>query len=141
MTFAIDTLSELIRAGLVPNITVPCVVTVMFENITVSSEISDVVVREYGRKFVPTFFAALCASLGAQLMTTTDYHHQPNCQMERDNRTLATRLCHFLTIGKTIGKSSSNRCSRHLTRKCVGRPIARCSVFFSAIARLFYRHW
>lgn len=58
--------------------------------------IPDVVLTHNAKQFTSKFFAALCASLGAKLVTTMECNPQCNRQAERYNRTLVARLRHYI---------------------------------------------
>lgn len=69
-----DKFGKLTRAIPVPKITAPHVATVVLENLIKPYGIPIVISNNNGRQFVSEFFAALCASLGTQLVATTEYH-------------------------------------------------------------------
>ena len=49
-----------------------------------------------GRNFTSKFFQSICLAVGTKNLFTTAYHPQTNGQAERFNRTLVTRLRHFV---------------------------------------------
>ena len=49
-----------------------------------------------GPQFVAKFFAAICLLLGVKQHTITAYHPQTNGQVERYNKTLVSRLRHYV---------------------------------------------
>ena len=49
-----------------------------------------------GRSFTSKFFQSICLAVGTKNLFTTAYHPQSNGQAERYNRTLVTRLRHFV---------------------------------------------
>lgn len=46
-------------------------------------------------------FVALCSTLGDNNISTTEYHLQTKCQVERFNSTLMTRLRHYVFEDQT----------------------------------------
>ena len=54
------------------------------------------VLTDNGPQFVAKFFEAVCSMLGLQNYLTTAYHPQTNGQAERFDKTIATRLRHYI---------------------------------------------
>ncbi|CDF32213.1 unnamed protein product [Chondrus crispus] len=57
----------------------------------------DTLLTDNGPQFTAKFFEAVCGLLGIRHVLTTAYHPQTNGQAERFNRTLATRLRHYVS--------------------------------------------
>lgn len=59
--------------------------------------IPDSILTDNGPQFTAKFFDLFCTKLSAKNLTTNTYHSQTNGQTERFNRTLVTRLRHFVS--------------------------------------------
>lgn len=96
-----DRCSWLMRALPMPRVTAPLVTTVLLEYWIVPCGIPNTIVTDNGPQIVSKFFAILYASLGAKLMTTTEYHPQCNGQLERFDNNLVARLRHYSNYYQT----------------------------------------
>lgn len=56
----------------------------------------DYLLSDNGPQFVAKFFEAICTCLTIKHLTTTAYHPETNGQVERFNRTLVTRIRHYV---------------------------------------------
>ena len=59
--------------------------------------VPDTLLTDNGPQFTAKFFESVCGLLGIRHVLTTAYHPQTNGQAERFNRTLGTRLRHYVT--------------------------------------------
>ena len=57
----------------------------------------NILLTDNGPQFTAKFFDAVCGLLGCRHVLTTAYHPQTNGQAEKFNRTLATRLRHYVS--------------------------------------------
>ena len=96
-----DRYSKLTRAVPTAKITAPVVAAVVLEHWVIPYGIPNHILSDNGSQFVSKFFSALCAFLGAKLTTTTAYHPQTNGQTERYNKTIITRLRHYVNDHQT----------------------------------------
>lgn len=87
-----DRLSQLTRAISVAKITTRNVATEMIEHWALPYGALDIIPTDNCKQFTSKFFAVLCASLETKLVTTSEYHSQPNGQVEHYNQTLDARL-------------------------------------------------
>jgi len=56
----------------------------------------DRILSDQGPQFMSNFFVAVMKVLGTETVRTTAYHPQTNIQVERYNRTMATKLRHYI---------------------------------------------
>lgn len=87
---------KLIRAISAAMTTAPNVSTVTLKNWVRPYGPPDIVLTDSDRQLTATFFAVLCASFEAKLVTATEYHSRTNGQVEWYNRTLMARLHHYI---------------------------------------------
>lgn len=91
-----DRFSKLTKALPTAKTTATTVATTSLEHWVANFGILSKVVTDNGPQFTSKFFAALCTQLGIKAMTTTEYHPQANGQVERFNRTIASRQQHYV---------------------------------------------
>lgn len=89
------------RALPIPKATESNVSVVVLENRIMSYGIPRATVTDSGSQFVSKIFAALCASVGTKLATTTECHPQATGQVERLSKTLVARLRHYISEHQT----------------------------------------
>lgn len=70
---------------------------IFLEDWVVRYGIPDRLLMDKGPKFVENFFNAVCVALETKLITTTAYHRQTNGQTEHYNKTILSRLCHYIS--------------------------------------------
>lgn len=62
-----------------------------------------------GPQFLAKFFTSLCSFFCSHNVTTTAYHPQANGQIKSYNKTLSTRLRHYVTNTRPIRTTSYTR--------------------------------
>lgn len=88
--------SKLTRAVPTAKTSATQVANIILEHWIVPFDIPSYVLPDHGPQFVSKFFATICGFLDVRHLTTTAYHPQTNGQVERFNKTIVTRLRHYL---------------------------------------------
>ena len=91
-----DRYSKLTRAIPTGKTTATTVATIFVDHWVIPYGIPNYVLTDNGPQFVAKFFASVCLALGVKHVTTTAYHPRTNGQTERFNRTIVTRLRHYV---------------------------------------------
>ena len=91
-----DRYSKLARAIPMNKTTAPFVAAAVLNNWIFCYGIPNTILTDNGTQFISEFFKTVCHIMGIRRKTTTAYHPQTNGQAERYNKTLATRLRHYV---------------------------------------------
>lgn len=91
-----DRYFKLTRAVSPPQITAIHVVDVFFDHWVIPYGIPTFLFANNGKQSVIKFLANIYTYLGENHLTNTAYHHQTNAKVEQNNRTIVTRLRHYV---------------------------------------------
>lgn len=69
---------------------------IFFEHWVIPYGIPKYLLTDNGPQFTSKFFAMICSLLGVKHLTTTAYHPQTKGQVEHYNKTIVTRLRHYV---------------------------------------------
>lgn len=88
--------SKLTRAIPTGHVTSTNVAYIVFNDWVIPYGIPTYILTDNGTQLTSKSFATLCTHLGTKQLTTTAYHPQTNGQVERYNKTIVTRLRHYV---------------------------------------------
>lgn len=98
-----DLYSKLIKAAPTSKTTAAIVARVFVKYWINNYGIPGRVLTDIRPQFTSKFFSMVCAELGIETLTTSEYNSHCNGQVERFNRTLKSRLVHYVAEHENTG--------------------------------------